>query len=86
MTTGEIMTLLQARGYAFNRALGQHFLADEDALDAIVNIARVDEHTNVLEIGPGAGVLTGPLARRAKRAAKFLLVGALGRWQPSFHP
>ncbi len=77
MTTSEIMTLLRARGYQFNRALGQHFLADERMISSIVDVSGVGPATNVLEIGPGAGVLTGPLARIAKKVLAVELDRAL---------
>ena len=54
MRTGEILTLLRARGFRFTHSLGQNFLADEDALSRIVDAAAVDGRC-VLEIGAGAG-------------------------------
>lgn len=77
MTTGEILTLLRARGYAFNRALGQHFLADDDVIARIVEGSRIGKDDNVLEIGPGAGVLTGPLCVAAKKVLAVELDRAL---------
>jgi len=47
--------------------LGQHFLAsDSFALQIVDALGETAEHT-VLEIGPGRGVLTSPLAKRARR-------------------
>ena len=47
--------------------LGQHFLADDGFAVQIVDaLGDVSEHT-VLEIGPGRGVLTSLLAKRARR-------------------
>ena len=54
-------------GLKFNKALGQNFLTDESVLDEIVYAAELDEDTCVLEIGPGAGVLTKKLAAVAKK-------------------
>ncbi len=51
----------------FNKALGQNFLTDDGILEDIINASCVDNETNVLEIGPGAGALTLRLAPRAKR-------------------
>ena len=51
----------------FNKALGQNFLTDDGILDEIINAACLDDNTNVLEIGPGAGALTLRLAPRAKK-------------------
>jgi 16S rRNA (adenine1518-N6/adenine1519-N6)-dimethyltransferase len=41
--------------------LGQHFLKDKEALEAIVAAGDVSSHDTVLEVGPGEGVLTSPL-------------------------
>jgi 16S rRNA (adenine1518-N6/adenine1519-N6)-dimethyltransferase len=46
------------------KALGQHFLADENILRVIGRLAELDEADVVLEIGPGRGVLTAYLAER----------------------
>ena len=47
--------------------LGQHFLANEDAASRIVDALGDVSQSTVLEIGPGRGILTTPLARRARR-------------------
>ncbi len=51
----------------FNKSLGQNFLTDDGVLDDIISASSVDESTNVLEIGPGAGALTKRLAPLAKK-------------------
>jgi 16S rRNA (adenine1518-N6/adenine1519-N6)-dimethyltransferase len=51
--------------------LGQNFLVDKKILDSIICSADVTNNDNILEIGPGFGVLSKELARRAK---KVLLV------------
>lgn len=50
-----------------SKSLGQNFLIDEDVIDAIVEGSGVTEDTLVIEIGPGTGALTVPLAERAGR-------------------
>lgn len=47
------------------KSLGQNFLIDEDVIAAIVDGSDVDENCLVIEIGPGTGVLTCPLAEQA---------------------
>lgn len=47
--------------------LGQHFLTDESIALAIVDALGDISQCTVLEIGPGRGVLTNLLARRARR-------------------
>jgi 16S rRNA (adenine1518-N6/adenine1519-N6)-dimethyltransferase len=44
------------------KALGQHFLVDENLLGVIGRLAELDEGDVVLEVGPGLGVLTRFLA------------------------
>jgi 16S rRNA (adenine1518-N6/adenine1519-N6)-dimethyltransferase len=49
------------------RALGQHFLVDENILGVIGRLAKLDPADVVLEVGPGHGVLTRYLAARVAR-------------------
>lgn len=48
------------------RHLGQHFLVDENVLGVIGRLAELDADDVVLEIGPGAGILTAFLAARVR--------------------
>jgi len=68
------------------RKLGQHFLADRRSLDRIAAAACPEPGAVVLEIGAGAGALTGPLLRRAARVIAIerdeTLVARLGRRFP----
>ena len=47
--------------------LGQHFLASEDLALRIVDALGDVSESTVLEIGPGRGILTSLLAKRARR-------------------
>ena len=47
--------------------LGQHFLRDEKVVKTILAAAELQSTDQALEIGPGKGVLTEPLARRVAR-------------------
>lgn len=49
------------------RALGQHFLVDENILGVIGRLAELEAEDVVLEVGPGLGVLTRYLAQRVAR-------------------
>ena len=49
------------------KKLGQNFLVDANVLARIASAAGLDANACCLEIGPGAGVLTAELARRAGR-------------------
>jgi 16S rRNA (adenine1518-N6/adenine1519-N6)-dimethyltransferase len=48
------------------KALGQHFLVDENILGVIGRLAGLDAADVVLEVGPGLGVLTTFLADRVR--------------------
>jgi 16S rRNA (adenine1518-N6/adenine1519-N6)-dimethyltransferase len=47
--------------------LGQHFLASEESAIRVVDALGDVSQSTVLEIGPGRGILTSLLARRARR-------------------
>jgi len=48
-------------------SLGQNFIEDETLLEQLAEYSLVTDEDCVLEIGPGFGALTKPLARRAKK-------------------
>ncbi len=47
------------------KGLGQNFLIDGEVLEAIVNTAGITPTDTVIEVGPGLGILTAELAKRA---------------------
>ena len=47
------------------KRFGQHFLADRACIDAIVQAIAPRPDDNLVEIGPGTGVLTAPLVAQA---------------------
>lgn len=48
-----------------NKGLGQNFLIDEEVISSIIEGSDVTEECLVIEIGPGTGVLTCPIAEQA---------------------
>ncbi len=64
-----IRPLLEKYGFRFSKALGQNFLVDGSVCPKIASLCGAAETGNVLEIGPGIGVLTYELARKAQRVA-----------------
>lgn len=52
-------------------SLGQNFIEDEALLDQLAELSLVSEEDCVLEIGPGFGALTKPLAKRAKKVVSL---------------
>ena len=47
--------------------MGQHFLASEDLAERVVDTLGDLSQSTLLEIGPGRGIMTSLLARRARR-------------------
>lgn len=60
-----IKRTLKAYGAYTKKDLGQHFLVDEEALNSIVEAANLSKDDKVVEVGPGMGVLTRELCKRA---------------------
>jgi 16S rRNA (adenine1518-N6/adenine1519-N6)-dimethyltransferase len=58
---------LRSLGLRPRKRLSQSFLEDERIAAAIVRAARIDAAAEVLEVGPGLGVLTRLLVKRARR-------------------
>jgi 16S rRNA (adenine1518-N6/adenine1519-N6)-dimethyltransferase len=57
--------LLRRSGLRARKGLGQHFLVDEVALQKIVDAAALSREDTIIEVGPGLGILTAELAKRA---------------------
>ena len=69
----DIQALLQRHGFHFSKAMGQNFLIEGWVPRDIAAASGADEHTGVLEIGPGIGPLTRELARRAGKVVSVEL-------------
>ena len=67
LTVAELKSLLGARGLRLTKRLGQHHLIDPGAIRRIVAECELLAGAVVVEIGPGLGALTEPLAERAQR-------------------
>ncbi|HEX7195672.1 MAG TPA: 16S rRNA (adenine(1518)-N(6)/adenine(1519)-N(6))-dimethyltransferase RsmA [Candidatus Limnocylindria bacterium] len=57
-TPGQLRRLMGEERLRPKKSLSQNFLTDREALDAIVAAAELQAGDNVVEIGPGLGVLT----------------------------
>ena len=67
MNAAEVRNRLESLGVRARKGLGQHFLTDERVAHRQVEYAGVAADDVVLEIGPGLGVLTRPLLRKAAK-------------------
>lgn len=73
----EIRALLSRHGFRFSKSLGQNFLTAAWVPERIAEAAGLDEHTGVLEVGPGIGCLTAELSLRAGKVLAVELDKAL---------
>jgi 16S rRNA (adenine1518-N6/adenine1519-N6)-dimethyltransferase len=62
-----LTAVLQRHGIGLSKSLGQHFLIDKNHLAKIVSAAAIQPGETILEIGPGAGVMTRLLSAAAKQ-------------------
>lgn len=69
----QIKALLARHGFHFSKALGQNFLINPSVCPRMAALCGAEEAAGVLEIGPGIGVLTAELARRAKKVVALEL-------------
>lgn len=56
---------LEKHGFRPTHSLGQNFILDEGFLSLLLDLSGISKEDNVLEIGPGPGVMTALLAERA---------------------
>ena len=61
-----LQSVLRRHGVRAATSLGQRFLVDRGVLLAILDAAELSADDDVLEVGPGPGVLTAQLAERAR--------------------
>jgi len=67
MTKTQIKSLLQKYNLKPNKTMGQNFLINEDTLEKIIKAADLNKNDLVLEVGPGLGILTKELSKKAKK-------------------
>ena len=58
---------LERHSFRNTHSLGQNFILDENLLGRLLDASEVWSEDNVLEIGPGPGIMTALLAERTKR-------------------
>ncbi len=61
-----IQRLARKLGIRPEKSMGQNFLIDRSVIDRTIEVAGIDATDEVLEIGPGLGVLTSELRERAR--------------------
>lgn len=68
-----VKSVLARHGFAFSKSLGQNFLIDSSVCPRMADAAATDKSYGVLEVGPGIGVLTSELSKRAEKVVSVEL-------------
>lgn len=68
-----IRSVMEKHSVTFNKGLGQNFLIDPSVCPSMAEFCGLDENTCVIEIGPGVGVLTAELCKKAGKVLSFEL-------------
>ncbi len=72
-----IKYIMDKYGFRFSKSLGQNFLIDEQIIDRICDGAEIGPDDDILEIGPGIGVMTQEMAERARKVVAIEIDRAL---------
>lgn len=72
-----IKYIMDKYGFRFSKSLGQNFLIDDFIVDEIIDGAEIGPDDVVLEVGPGIGVMTQAMARRAKKVVAIEIDNSL---------
>ena len=59
--------LCERHGFSLSKSFGQNFIVNPGVCPKIVEASGIDGTSGVIEIGPGIGVLTKEIAKRAKK-------------------
>ncbi len=70
---GTIKDIMQRHGFAFSKGLGQNFLINPSVCPRMAEMGGAQDDWGILEVGPGIGVLTAELAKRAKKVVAIEL-------------
>ena len=69
-----VRALCEKYDFALSKGFGQNFIVNPGLPPKIVDASGVDKRYGVLEIGPGIGVLTRELAKRAAKVSPMAAV------------
>lgn len=70
---GNIKEILGKHGFTFSKSLGQNFLVNPSVCPRMAEYSGADKGVGVIEVGPGIGVLTCELAKRADKVVSIEL-------------
>lgn len=69
----KVRQLLQTYQTRAKKSLGQNFLINREPLDQIIEAANITDQDIIVEVGPGLGVLTQELCKKAKKVISIEL-------------
>lgn len=70
---GNIKDILSRYGFTFSKSLGQNFLVNPTVCPRMAEMGGAEKGVGVIEVGPGIGVLTCELAKRADKVVSIEL-------------
>ena len=70
---GNIKAILSKHGFTFSKSLGQNFLINPSVCPRMAEYGGAEKGVGVIEVGPGIGVLTCELAKRADKVVSVEL-------------
>lgn len=65
LSSSDVRSKLRRLGARAKKGLAQHFLVDQNALAKIISAADLNPSDIVIEVGPGLGILTTELVKKA---------------------
>ena len=77
MSSPSLQVILKKHGIRPKKSLGQHFLCAMPTIGKIVDALAPSPADDVIEIGPGPGIMTGLIAERARRCVAIDTDGAM---------
>lgn len=76
----ELRAMLEGMGFKPSRVLGQNFMIDRNILNILLEASGVEAGDEVVEVGPGPGVLTAALLARGARVTAVEKDRRLAGW------
>ena len=74
LSKSQIKQILKDRDLKPTKKFGQNFLINQKPIQQMVVAADIKPNDTILEIGPGLGVLTIELAKKAKKVMQWALL------------
>ena len=71
VSLNELKEKLNKNGFDFKKNFGQNFIIDNNIIKNIVTKSQIKDNSLIIEIGPGAGSLTGELGLKARQVVCF---------------